>query len=383
MKVLHNYLIKHIKQSLLICSVLLLQSVITNNTLALTPLQQPEEVIKIGILVPDKNSLAAIQGAELAISEVNRHGGINGFPVKLVTRSMEGPWGTGSKQAINLIFEEKVWALFGSHDGRNAHLVEQAATKATVVFVSAWSGDPTLSQAFVPWFYNCVPTDFQQAETLVEEIYDRRKLNRVVTIIDDEYDSDLAFKNFMRKIDLDGKIEPLKFNYENYLQNLTGLLDEINKQDADCIVLFCKPSASYKIFRAIRMRGMRMPIFGSLNLLNDNELTEQELQEYQDVLLIPSPAWNHLKSLVFITGYKEMFGKRPGMIAAYAFDGMNVLIEAIRIAGSREREKIQKALSGITYEGITGTIRFDDKGNRLGPFITVTLLNGIPVLSDQ
>jgi len=65
-------------------------------------------------------------------------------------------------------------ALFGSHDSRNAHLVEQAATKSQVVFVSAWSGDPTLSQAFVPWFFNCVPNDYQQVASLIEEIYYKR-----------------------------------------------------------------------------------------------------------------------------------------------------------------------------------------------------------------
>ena len=50
----------------------------------------------------------------------------------------------------------------GSHDGRNAHLVEQVATKSQVVFLSAWASDPTLSQAFVPWFFSCVPTIFSR-----------------------------------------------------------------------------------------------------------------------------------------------------------------------------------------------------------------------------
>ena len=86
----------------------------------------------------------------MAVRIANRKGGLNGRHFELVARSMEGPWGTGSKQAVNLIFEEEVWALIGSHDGRNAHLVEQAATKSTVVFVSAWSGDPTLVAGFCP-----------------------------------------------------------------------------------------------------------------------------------------------------------------------------------------------------------------------------------------
>src|SRR4030065_2578466 len=118
---------------------------------------EPGQPVKIGLLIPDSKSVAAKQGAELAILKANENKGFQGRPFQLVVRSMEGPWGTGSKQAVDLIFEEKVWALLGSHDGRNAHLVEQAATKAIVPFVSVWAGDPSLSQAFVPWFFNCVP----------------------------------------------------------------------------------------------------------------------------------------------------------------------------------------------------------------------------------
>ena len=374
---------KFFKQSLLVCLILFLQAADSYNAFAFTLIQQPEKNVKIGLLVPDNKSIAAIQGAELAIKEANRKGGINGSPVKLVVRSMEGPWGTGAKQAVNLIFEEKVWALFGSHDGRNAHLVEQAATKATVVFLSAWSGDPTLSQAFVPWFYNCVPNDFQQAETLVEEIYYKRKLTRVVTVSDDEYDSNLALVNFIRKTELEGINEPIKFIYENYYQNITGLLNDIDKHDADCIILFCKPSSSFKIFHQIRLRGITRPVYGSLNLMNENELSEQELQEYNNALIIPSPVWSVPKSISFREKYKEMFGITPGMVAAYAFDGMNVLIEAIKIAGSREREKIQKALSGINYEGVTGSIQFDNKGNRLSLFQTVIVNNSFPASTSR
>ncbi|NLJ44013.1 MAG: ABC transporter substrate-binding protein, partial [Bacteroidales bacterium] len=96
-----------------------------------TPITSPggclkNDTIKIGLLIQDKGSEAAIRGAELAVRKANLQGGFEGKKFSLVVRSMEGPWGTGSKQAVNLIFEEKVWALTGCHDGRNAHLVEQA-----------------------------------------------------------------------------------------------------------------------------------------------------------------------------------------------------------------------------------------------------------------
>ena len=82
-----------------------------------------KESVKIGLLIADSTSLEARNGAELAIKEVNKQGGIHGRRVELITRSMEGAWGSGSKEVVDLVFNEDIWAILGSHDGRNAHLV--------------------------------------------------------------------------------------------------------------------------------------------------------------------------------------------------------------------------------------------------------------------
>ena len=68
----------------------------------------------------------------------------------------------------------------------------------------------------------------------------------------------------------------------------------------------------------------------------------------------------------------------PGVVASYSYDGMNLLIKAIMEAGAPDREKIQKALENIHYEGVTGSIRFDDKGNRAGNFKVTVIKNGLP-----
>ncbi len=154
---------------------------------------QPGRSVKIGLLIQDSSWTSAVHGAELAISDANKNGRLSGSLFQLVVRSMEGPWGTGSKQAVNLIFEEQVVALVGIHDGRNAHLVEQAATKSQVVFLSAWPGDPALSQAFVPWFFNCVPNDNQQAAAIFKEIYETRKYGNIVVVHEQEYDSEKSY----------------------------------------------------------------------------------------------------------------------------------------------------------------------------------------------
>ena len=73
-----------------------------------------------------------------------------------------------------------------------------------------------------------------------------------------------------------------------------------------------------------------------------------------------------------------MYGSRPGPVAAYAFDGMNLIIESIKKAAP-DKEKVRIEMANIQYEGVTGMIQFDDKGNRKGPFHLMKIGNGVPV----
>jgi branched-chain amino acid transport system substrate-binding protein len=347
------------------------------------PQEKPRQSIKIGLLIPDKSYTTAVHGAELAIRKANKAGGLNGRHFQLIIRTMEGPWGTGSKQAVNLIFEEDVWALMGSHDGRNAHLVEQAATKSTVVLVSAWASDPTLTQAFVPWFFNCVPNDNQQAASLLNEIYVKRKFRDVAVVHGSDYDSGKSLGSFMNSVKMSGNPDPILFNLEEYVRKSDMLFDKISESGADCILFFCQPSAALDLIRRIKQKKMTIPLFGSLMLLNENELTVQELQELDNLLLIPAGEWPESANITFRQEYQKAFNKTPGMSASFSFDGMSVLIEAIKIAGSNEHEKIQKSLENIRYNGVTGIIQFDEKGNRMGKFEIMKTMNGIPLKFEK
>ncbi|MFH0843410.1 MAG: ABC transporter substrate-binding protein [Bacteroidota bacterium] len=343
----------------------------------------PDKTVKIGLLIQDNKSVAAKQGAEIAVRRANQNSGPDGLSFELVVRSMEGPWGTGSKQAVDLIFNEKVWALVGSHDGRNAHLVEQAATKAIVPFVSAWSGDPGLSQAFVPWFFNCIPNDFQQAEAIFNEIFINRKLTGVAIIFGNEYDPNMALSNFLKKIRLEQKKDPVQFRLRDYAGKIPELASLIARSDAECIVLFCNPADALKVLEQIRQLKKRVPLFSSHYILNENEFTDQELRMLEDNILFALPEWSDVIYRPFANEYKDTYGRSPGMAATYAFDSMCLVIEAIRNAGTADREQIQKSLEKIVYKGVTGTISFDEMGNREGPYIISILQNGIPALADK
>lgn len=344
---------------------------------ALQNTKEPK-TIKIGLLIPANNSLEARQGAEIAIRKANKSGGYNNLSFQLIVRSMEGPWGKGSKEAVNMIFEENVWAIVGSNDGRNGHIVEQVATKARIVFLSAWATDPSLSQAFVPWYFCCVPNDLQQASALIEEIYNKRKFNKVAVVSENNFDSKLAITSFMKKTKTAGKPDPLQFRYENTSQNFNDLLNQINKANIDCIILFGQSSSSMKLIQQMRSKKMNQPVFGTIALQDENQLSGQNLKNFESVVLVSSEHWFSPKGLAFREEYQRTYGNMPGPAAAYAYDGIYLIIEAIRMTGL-DRDRIQKSLTEIIFEGVTGIIQFDDKGNRLGAPGLMEIKDGIPV----
>jgi len=338
--------------------------------------------VKIGLLISDKNAVAAKNGAELAILQANIKGGFKGRSFELVVRSMEGPWGSGAKEAVKMIFDDEVCAIMGSTDGRNAHLVEQVTTKSRTVFLSVWSGDPTLSQAFVPWFFSCVPNNNQLASVLVDEICQKQNLHPIGLISDQEYDSQSALKSFVKKNKMAERPDPLQFSVSNADLNFTDLLNQLAKANLKAVVLFVKPGTAAKIIQQLQSKKMNLPVFSTLSVLNENELTNLEMKSMENRIHVISSMWLKSKRVSFNDEFQRKYGHLPGAVATIAYDGMNMLIEAIK-KGGIERENIQKALSEIQFEGVTGLIQFDKKGNRSGSLIVTLVKDGTPAILEK
>lgn len=345
---------------------------------AIQMLPESDKTVNIGLLVQNNKSLSARHAAEMAIQKANEEGGLNGIPFKLVELSMEGPWGTGSKQAVNLIFDENVVAILGSNDGRNAHLIEQVSAKARVVFVSAWSGDPSLAQAFVPWYFSCVPNDLQQADALTEEVLIKEKINKIAVVSDNDYDSKLALNSFLKKSKISGRPDPKQFYYDDSDQDFSSLTNQLINSDPDGIILFGQPAGSLKIMNQIQKRKMNIAVFGALTVMGEREFDESGWKSYENAILISSGQWFSSNGLSFSREFQKTWGYKPGPVAAYAYDGMNLIIKAVKNAGT-SREQIQKYLKQVNYNGATGIIRFDDRGNRIGEVEFMRVKDGIPV----
>ena len=372
---------KVMRQIIKVC--LIFAFICTSYELIAFPLQDgKDKSVKIGLLVSTDKSVSARQGAEMAILKANKKKGQNGLSFKLVVKSMEGPWGTGSKQAIDLMFEDEVVALIGSHDGRNAHLVEQAATKGQIVNISAWASDPTLSQAFVPWFFCVVPNDIQQASALIDEIYTKRKFNKIAILSDNSYDAKQASTFFIRTAKGTGKNEPELFTFDNSATDFKDLLNLSGKSEPEAFLLFGEPSSLALMISQIKGEKMNQPLFASINILGERSSSHTNYTDFEGVTLPACGLWLNPEGLTFQQEYKKKYGSEPDPAAAYAFDAVTIITEAVK-NGKTEYTQIQDWLRKIKYEGATGSIQFDEKGNRIINNDMIIIKKGYPVKSER
>jgi ABC-type branched-subunit amino acid transport system substrate-binding protein len=323
-----------------------------------------QESLKIGLLITDETSVEAQNAAQMAIELANKKITKNGKKFELITKSMEGPWGTGSKEAVNMVFNDNVWAILGSHDGRNAHLVEQVIAKTRVVFVSAWASDPTLSQAYVPWFFNVVPNDIQQAKALIDEIYTKKNMAKIAVFSEENYDANLEAESFLKELKAANKPKPIHLTYKTSTQNFDHFIQIVKKENVKGIVLFGNAATSWRVIEQFREKQLSIPIFSTPKLLGSSDLDQKTLTEQRNIFISTSGNWLENKELSFQNNYKKKYGNMPSAIAAYAFDGMNILISAIQSSGYN-REKLLAILPKTDQLGATGSIQFDKKGNRL------------------
>ena len=78
----------------------------------------------------------------------------------------------------------------------------------------------------------------------------------------------------------------------------------------------------------------------------------------------------------FLDTYKAKYNVDPIIYAPFTYDAANLLIAAMQKADSTDPAKYLPELQKISYQGATGKIEFDDKGDRKDAEMTIFTMKG-------
>jgi branched-chain amino acid transport system substrate-binding protein len=78
----------------------------------------------------------------------------------------------------------------------------------------------------------------------------------------------------------------------------------------------------------------------------------------------------------FLDAFKKRFNADPILYAPFTYDAVNLLIEAMKKAGSSDPKTYLPELQKINFTGASGNIQFDEKGDRKDAEMTIFTMKG-------
>ncbi len=339
--------------------------------------------IRIGFLAPlydqpdQVRGTRMLNGAQMAVDEANASGGYGGKPFHIITHNdydnwqnsnvaSVGPakdsaiWGSASNDAVRMIYDDKVWAMFGSISSESTHIALRLTLKAETPLVNSASTDPTIPETIIPWYHTDIQDDRVQGYTLARHIYTELGLKRVALLrINNRYGrfGVIKFRDASRRL---GHPVVIEQKFRTGDTDFRHELQVIQDSRVDAIVLWADIPEVAMILQQMQELGMKQRVFGSHRTMGDEllKLAGPAAEGFEAVYPY-DPSRTDPRWLDFVSRYEARYHDKPDHFAALAYDEMHMLLEAICRAGLN-RGRIRDALTGLTsFKGVTGDMIFD------------------------
>ncbi len=347
-----------------------------------TPTPENPRAIRIGFFVSQTGEqssfgLDATKGAQLAVKEINAAGGVLGRPLALVERDTQSRSDITSAVVTELIDKKRVSVLVGEIATDRSLVAAPLAQAAGIPMITPGSTHESLTQAGDGIFRACY-TDLFQAIAMSK--FARSIDAQTAAVIFDPsspYGSDLA-TIFKTDFTSHGGQIVAQATYQTGDKDFSAQLNAIKSRMPEVIFLPCYYTEAALIISQARQLGMDMPFLGT-DGWDSAEFLKVGGDAVNNCYFSSHFSAENTASPVsaFVQAYSSAYGQPPPPLAALSYDTIYLVADAIKRADSTESSKIKTALATTAgFQGVTGTIAFDENRNPTKPAIVIRIQKG-------
>jgi len=334
----------------------------------------PKQPIRVGFVsqLTGAQSEMGVQqrnGVLLAVERINAAGGISGRRLELLVRDDLGT-AEGARAADLELIEAGVVAIIGHATSGQTVAGVQVTNGAGVIMLSPTTSTEELSRR-EDLFFRITPTVPDRAVLLADHIYRRRGLSRIAVLSDAGNASFTqscwtAFSSHYRS--LGGSVAGEAAFSAKERPDLVPILAALRATGADGLLILASGTDTAHIAQRVRLLGWQVPLFAS-GWAQTEELITQGGQAVEGLeieepfpISSPSPALQDFKER-----YQARFGRVACFSAAFGYESVYVLAEALRATGGRAAG-LPKALLDIRdFPGLVDPVSFDPYGDVVRP----------------
>jgi branched-chain amino acid transport system substrate-binding protein len=319
-----------------------------------------QDTVKIGVIT-DRVGFAKpwsepiLLGATYAVRDLNDKGGLLGRKVELLVEDDQAKPELSATLARKLAEAGAAFILSTTHTP--AAIQAQAVTVETKTphLAPSLTVDTLTTQFPNPNFWQTGPLASTQIATLLSYAK-QEKYKRVGLAYDNSAISQAtaqAFKSELQKAGIALVAEEMLVGGSTTAE---PLMQKMRQAKPDAIFLATLlTSENLLILKAYRQYGLKMPLLGNYNFA---------VPVYATVAkglldgLIYVDAWDPAKpeAQAFVAGYTKTVGQEPHAMHGYGYDGVMLAADAIRRAGSTDKDKVRQAMQATRgYKGVMGS----------------------------
>ena len=301
-----------------------------------------------------------LEGAKLAVEEWNARGGYfrRHIPFELEISNDNGLWGSSGNEIIKMAYKDPVWAILGTIDGANSHIAIRVALKAEVVVMNSGDTDPTFIETNIPWVMRCIGDDRQMGYFLMDYVLHKMNYQRIGIIRSSNRYGRFGVREVRDAARRHQRPVILEMAYRVGTEDFSLQLQRMKEANLDAVIQWGDAKESALILNQMRAMGMNQPYFTSDRSVSPEFVRIAGANAEGVISGYPwNPERKDPKLDAFRAAFRKRFNDDPDTYAAHAYDGMNMLIWAIQVAGLN-RAKIRDVLAYRTkpWPGVTGDI---------------------------
>jgi branched-chain amino acid transport system substrate-binding protein len=343
-----------------------------------------QETIKIGEYASLTGKEAAFgqsshKGTLLAVEELNAAGGVLGRQLELITDDNQSKQGESATIVKKLIFREKVVGILGEVASMRSLEAAPLCQAYKIPMISPSSTNPKVTEIGNYIFRVCFIDPFQ-GTVMAKFAKDTLKIHRVavLTSVSSAYSVGLA-KYFKQRFTDDGGEVVIEQKFTEGDKDFNAQLTAIKAAGVEGIFVPGYYTEAALICRQARELDMKIPLFGgdgweAPELIKiGGDAVEGCYYSTHYSPEVDTPAVKN-----FVAHFKARFGGEvPDAMAALGYDSAQVMVDAIRRAGTTEGPAVRDALAATKgFEGVTGATTMDKERNASKAAVVIMVKDG-------
>lgn len=332
------------------------------------------ETIKIGVVMDLSGDLAAmgsrmLNGGKLAVEEINAAGGVLGKQVELISEDGKTDPAAGLERVKKLIEIDGVQVIVGPMISGTSKLAIPYLAGHNVPCITMSATAFELSElAGTEWFFRTCLLDDAQGRVLANIVMEKDYTKVASIVMDNLYGKGVrdALVEGLQEGGWKGKVV-VDVTYDAAKKDFRTELGQIKDSKPDAVLIVSYADDGIIVFKqALEMGLDSIAWLGCDGNYGSGLFKEPKSAEFMEKAIVAGTRTVGFgpKYEQFVASYTAKFGEAPEIYCDTTYDAVWVAAKAIEAAGAYDGTKIRAALAKLSFEGASGPISFDEKGDR-------------------